>query len=265
MNDPAHLLVDDLDIWIGAILRKTGSGRGNGGKLALYGIDKLRSLIIDLAVRGKLVPQDPVDGDAGELLKRAKQAINKAVAQKQRRAPKATKFEPPKTALPHGWVWARMIDIAQINPRNDAEDAQEASFIPMPLVSDRVNGAHESETRRWGDIRSGYTHFADGDIALAKITPCFENGKAAVFAGLRNGIGAGTTELHVARPVLDDFDRRFLLLTLKTPRYLADGEAGRTGTAGQKRVPRSYFELTPSELTVRLQDKEMEAHILSPA
>ena len=254
MSDPAQLLVDHLDIWTGAIERKSGSGRGrkkaggNGGKISLYGIDKLRSLILDLAVRGKLVPQDPAEGDAGELLKRASQAISEAVARKQMRTPKAQKFEPPEAELPQGWVWARLIDIAQINPRNETDDDIDASFVPMPLVSDRVDGAHETETRRWGDIRSGYTHFADGDIALAKITPCFENGKAALFVGLENGIGAGTTELHVARPVLPDFDRRYLLLTLKTPRYLAEGEAGMTGTAGQKRVPRGYFELTPFPL-----------------
>lgn len=261
MSDPAQLLVDHLDIWTGAIERKSGVGRGNGGKISLYGIDKLRSLILDLAVLGKLVPQDPADGDAGELLRRARQAINQAVARKQMRAPKAPKFEPPEAELPQGWVWARLIDVAQINPRNEAEDDSEASFVPMPLISDRVDGAHETETRRWGDIRSGYTHFADGDIALAKITPCFENGKAVVFAGLENGIGAGTTELHVARPVLPDFDRRFLLLTLKTPRYLAEGEAGMTGTAGQKRVPRGYFELTPFPLPPLAEQKRIVAKV----
>jgi len=257
MSDPARLLVDHLDIWTGAVERKSGSRRGNGSKISLYGIDKLRSLILDLAVRGMLVPQDQSDGDAAELLKRAKQAINQAVARKQMRTPKAPKFEPPGTKLPQGWVWARLIDIAQINPRNEADDDSEASFVPMPLVSDRVDGAHETETRRWGDIRSGYTHFAEGDIALAKITPCFENGKAALFAGLENGIGAGTTELHVARPMLPDFDRRYLLLTLKTPRYLAEGEAGMTGTAGQKRVPRGYFELTPFPLPPLAEQKRI--------
>ena len=64
MSNPAQLLVDHLDIWTGAIERKSGSGRGNGGKISLYGIDKLRSLILDLAVRGKLVPQDSADEPA---------------------------------------------------------------------------------------------------------------------------------------------------------------------------------------------------------
>jgi type I restriction enzyme S subunit len=83
---------------------------------------------------------------------------------------------------------------------------------------------------------------------LAKITPCFENGKAAIFSDLTNGIGAGTTELFIARPFLDEISRRYLLLTMKTSTYLREGEAQMTGTAGQRRVTRAYFEATPLPL-----------------
>lgn len=93
MSDPAQLLVDHLDIWTGAIERKSGSGRGNGGKISLYGIDKLRSLILDLAVRGKLVPQDPADGDAGELLKRVYRERKQLIAAKKLSKPKAIRSE----------------------------------------------------------------------------------------------------------------------------------------------------------------------------
>src|SRR5690606_35489090 len=108
-----------------------------------------------------------------------------AIASKRMRQPKATKeaLQPLEgICLPSGWEWTRLIDIAEINPKNDAEDDMLASFVPMPQVSDRVDGDHGSEPKRWGEIKKGYTHFADGDIALAKITPCFENGKAAVFS-----------------------------------------------------------------------------------
>lgn len=258
MSEAARLLVDHVDIWSGAVERKNGAGRGNAEKLSLYGIEKLRSLILDLAIRGNLVPQDPNDEPAAELLKRANKAMLEGVARKKMRLPKGLKFDPSKLkALPHGWEWTRLIDIAQINPRNEADDDIEASFVPMPLISDRVDGAHEAEIRQWGDIRSGYTHFGDGDVALAKITPCFENEKAAIFSNLKNGIGAGTTELHVARPLLPDFDRRYLLLCLKTPQYLTNGEANMTGTAGQKRVPRSYFELTPFPLPPLAEQKRI--------
>jgi type I restriction enzyme S subunit len=244
MSSVAQLLVDHLDIWSGAVERKNGAGRGNGGKTSLYGIEKLRALILDLAVRGKLLPQDATDQPASELLKRIKNAKNSLERGKRAQAEKSF-VAPTEFALPRGWSWTRLIDIAEINPRNEAPDDRDASFVPMPLVSTRIDGAHESEIRRWGEIKAGYTHFADGDIALAKITPCFENGKAALFQNLENGIGAGTTELHVARPYLDEVNRRYLLIVLKTPRYLVEGEANMTGTAGQKRVPRSYFELTP--------------------
>jgi type I restriction enzyme S subunit len=94
-------------------------------------------------------------------------------------------------------------------------------------------------------VKKGFTQFAEGDIGLAKITPCFENGKAAIFQNLQNGIGAGTTELHVARPWSHEVNRRYLLITMKTASYLAKGEAQMTGTAGQKRVTRTYFEASP--------------------
>ena len=59
----------------------------------------------------------------------------------------------------------------------------------MPLISTKFDGSHEFEIKKWKDVKKGYTHFANGDIAIAKITPCFENSKAAIFSGLKNGIG----------------------------------------------------------------------------
>ena len=85
----------------------------------------------------------------------------------------------------------------------------------------------------------GYTHFAEGDVGLAKITPCFENGKSTVFRNLMNGIGSGTTELHVVRPIFVDPD--YILLFLKSPHFIETGIPKMTGTAGQKRVPAEYF------------------------
>ena len=106
---------------------------------------------------------------------------------------------------------------------------------------------HTSEECSWRDIKSGFTHFAEGDVGVAKITPCFENGKSTVFKNLRNGIGAGTTELHIVRP-LCEVEPRYVLLFLKTPRFLINGEVGMMGSAGQKRVARAYFENTPFPL-----------------
>ena len=85
----------------------------------------------------------------------------------------------------------------------------------------------------------GYTHFAEGDVGLAKITPCFENGKSTVFRNLTGGIGSGTTELHVIRPLFVTAD--YIALFLKSSHFIDPGISRMTGTAGQKRVPTEYF------------------------
>src|SRR5690606_8893164 len=95
---------------------------------------------------------------------------------------------------------------------------------PMTLITTSYDGVHDSESRPWSEIKKGYTHFANGDIAIAKITPCFENSKAAIFRNLENGIGAGTTELHVARPFGDQIESNFLLLYFKSPNFLTMGQ-----------------------------------------
>ena len=125
--------------------------------------------------------------------------------------------------LPEGWCWTRLGAIAEINPRNEAEDNMMTSFIPMPLISTSHVGQHGQEIKKWGEIKKGYTHFADGDIGVAKITPCFENSKAVVFSALKNGIGAGTTELHIARPFGATLVPRYILLFLKAPMFSAFG------------------------------------------
>ena len=91
-------------------------------------------------------------------------------------------------------------------------------------------------TRRVGDVASGYTFFEDGDVAIAKITPCYENGKGAVMAGLHEGIGFGTTELIVMRPTQADRPQWLYYLTMCSA-FRLPGEALMQGAGGQKRVP----------------------------
>jgi type I restriction enzyme S subunit len=93
--------------------------------------------------------------------------------------------------------------------------------------------------KAWGAIKRGYTHFSNGDVGLAKITPCFENGKSTVFNDLTGGIGAGTTELHIVRPLL--INPFYILIFLKSAHFLSGGVPVMTGTAGQKRVSAEYF------------------------
>ena len=262
MSDITDLVANNLDIWTSATQRKSGAGRGGGKRISLYGIERLRALILDLAVRGKLVPQDAGDEQAGELLKRiAKARRLKMDAGLARKLKSIDPLPKELEALPTGWEWTQLGIIAEISPGNSADDDLNVAFVPMTLVSTSFSGEHELQSRKWGDVKKGFTHFAEGDIGLAKITPCFENGKAAIFQNLPNGIGAGTTELHVARPWSDELNRRYLLLTMKTGSYLANGEKRMTGTAGQKRVTRSYFKATPLSLPPLAEQRRIVAKV----
>jgi type I restriction enzyme, S subunit len=124
-----------------------------------------------------------------------------------------------------------------------------ASFVPMDAVGE--SGTIDvSQARRVAEVRQGYTAFVDGDVLVAKITPCFENGKGAVARGLINGIGYGTTELYVLRPS-KRVDSRWLFYVTASPRFRTAGEAAMCGAAGQKRVPLSFiqnYRVTPPAL-----------------
>ena len=104
---------------------------------------------------------------------------------------------------PQGWVAASLKQIAAINPRHPKglDDSMPISFVRMAAVSESNPQFDSLEVRKLGEVRKGFTHFAEGDVVFAKITPCMENGKGAVATGLQNGIGCGTTELHVIRPL----------------------------------------------------------------
>ena len=113
----------------------------------------------------------------------------------------------------------------------------------MPLISDGFSNKHTSETRHWGEIKNGFTHFQNGDLGIAKITPCFENRKSVIFADLKNGIGAGTTELHILRKIVSDTVLiEYVLWFIKTELFISGGKENFTGTAGQQRVGKSFIE-----------------------
>ncbi len=156
------------------------------------GIKKLRELILELAVRGKLVPQDPNDEPASELLKRIAEEKARLVAEgrikKQKPLAEVNEAAMP-FELPAGWEWSSLVQVAIVNPRNAAADSLEVSFVPMTFIGTRLDDQHEQEPRLWGEVKQGFTHFAEGDIGVAKITPCFENSKACVFSNLLNGLG----------------------------------------------------------------------------
>ena len=152
-----------------------------------------------------------------------------------------------------------MSSLFSINPRNQLSNDTVVGFMPMPLLEDGFRNNHSFEERKWGDVKSGFTHFKNGDVVIAKITPCFQNRKSAVIVGLPNGYGAGTTELHVLRDDAQILFMPYFLLCCKTHDFIAGGVANFTGTAGQQRVGRDYISsylipLPPVQEQVRIVD-----------
>ncbi len=210
----------------------------------LLQIENLNQSILQEAIQGKLVEQNPKEESGRELLKRIKAEKVKLVAEgklkKEKSYPPISEEEIP-FKIPKSWVWCRLSEAVYMNPRNKVEDNIEAGFIPMPFVSANYGSTPIFETRKWITIKNGFTHFANEDVVLAKITPCFENSKAGVMKELPNGIGAGTTELHVLRGNKNVVPE-YIYCFIKRASFLKNGEKIMRGVAGQKRVPIDYVE-----------------------
>ncbi len=137
---------------------------------------------------------------------------------------------------------ARLGDICIINPKSPGfDDTLAVSFVPMPKVGE--NGEFDpSETREYHKVKKGFTYFQNDDVLFAKITPCMENGKGAIASNLKNGVGFGSTEFHVLRPMPERVTSKWLFYLLSWPLLRKDAEKNMTGSAGQKRVPKSFLE-----------------------
>jgi len=143
--------------------------------------------------------------------------------------------------IPEGWVVRRLRFNALVNPSGKkalSDPKLLVKFLPMEKVSE--NGEYDTESKaEYKDVSSGYTYFEDNDILVAKITPCFENGKGALVNNLEYGFGFGTTEFHVIRSY-DQLDSKYLFYLTKTHLFRVTGEAFMEGAAGQKRVSTDF-------------------------
>ena len=205
---------------------------------------ELKSSILQLAIQGKLVPQRPEEGTAQELYAQIQQEKQRLIAagkiKKEKPLPEITEDEKPFD-IPESWMWVRIAEITLLNPKNDLPDDLDTSFIPMTLIDDGFRNHHTTDTKLWGQIRKGFTHFAENDIGIAKITPCFQNRKSVIFQNLKNGFGAGTTELSIIRVISDSLSRQFLLSFFKSKFFIDNGVKSFTGTAGQQRIHKDYL------------------------
>ncbi len=159
--------------------------------------------------------------------------------------------------IPFSWAWARLSNVVDINPRNDIADDLEVAFVEMRAIKDGFNNEFSQEHRLWKSVKTGFTHFQNGDVGFAKITPCFENRKSVLFDGLQNGYGAGTTELHILRSNKSLILPNYILYFVKS-QYLIDyGLEKYTGNAGQQRfgtsdVKQTLFPIPPYKEQIRI-------------
>jgi len=250
---------------------------------------KLPKSILQEAIQGKLVPQNTSDEPASILLskiKTEKEALVKSGKLKSdkresvifkgddnkyyEKAGKETNeitdeipFEIPDT-----WAWTRLKDIVQFNPKNVAPDDTVAAFMPMNNISAGYGSGYRLDLVKWKQIKKNFSHFATGDIAFAKITPCFQNRKSFIAGEFPAKIGAGTTELIVLRPFGETLCREYVLFFVQSPYFVE--EAKFKGTAGQQRLMAGYsesklFPLPPYSEQVRIAKKinELLASIMS--
>ncbi|TVT95146.1 restriction endonuclease subunit S [Haloferax volcanii] len=138
----------------------------------------------------------------------------------------------------------RLKHLARINPSksevSELDADTEVSFVALEDFG--TDGEiKNTETRKLEDVYNGYTYFREGDIAIAKITPSFENGKGAICRGLKNGVGFGTTELHIVRP-REGVSTEFLWYALRSKPFVDEAETSMRGVAGQQRVPTEFLE-----------------------
>lgn len=140
------------------------------------------------------------------------------------------------------WIEIELDKIAKVNPKKpQADDKLEVTFLPMPLVEEETGRYFLKETKKYSQVKKGYTGFIEGDILFAKITPCMENGKIAIINNLVNTIGFGSTEFHVLRPS-QAINKKFLFHYLVQRAFRGYAQRKMTGSAGQLRVPKSVLE-----------------------
>lgn len=225
--------------------------------------EDMKKSLLQYAIQGKLVEQRPEEGTAEELFARIQEEKQRLIAKKkikkEKPLPEINEDEKPFD-IPESWKWVRVQEITCLNPKNNLSDELEVSFIPMALVDDGYRNTHSFEIKKWGDIKKGFTHFADGDIGIAKITPCFQNRKSVVFRNLKNGHGAGTTELSIVRTINNLLSKEYMLWFFKSAYFIENGMKSFTGTAGQQRIHKDYlanclFPLPPLSEQERIVEK----------
>jgi len=159
---------------------------------------------------------------------------------------------------PKNWDVGHFSEISTLNPKAEKYDDEFlVSFVPMPSVSTKSHMLDASDIRAYSDVKKGFTAFKENDVLFAKITPCMENGKAAIATQLENGIGFGSTEFHVFRPQNMDY-APFIYSLVHLPLFRKIAANNFSGAVGHKRVPKDFLSsfkliLPPEHLVIKFQ------------
>ena len=161
---------------------------------------------------------------------------------------------------------AQLVPLSQaveVNPkldRSSLNDDLDVSFVPMAAVEALSGGIDVSTVRKYAEVKKGYTHFREGDILFAKVTPCMENGKMAIARKLANGVGFGSTEFHVLRPRAG-VDARYIYYFVSSQTFRKEASGHMTGAVGLRRVPSAYLEEQLIPLPGIEQQREIVAEL----
>jgi type I restriction enzyme S subunit len=154
-----------------------------------------------------------------------------------------------------------LAEVVDFNPRfgkDELGDDSLASFIPMKCVEEESGRFEPLGDRKVAEVRKGYTPFRDGDVIFAKVTPCMENGKAAVLKGLTNGVGFGSTEFFALRPK-NGLEANYLFHFILQSNFRRDAARNMTGAVGLRRVPKQWLE----QQTIPLPDPDEQRRIVA--
>lgn len=213
---------------------------GSAGRNRTLGIKSFEAQMIRLPDVGE---QRRVADKLDTALKRQSDALSAAVSRAERvfAVFDAKEAQILDQGLSSGWGLKPLGEVADVNPRTERPvGSEEVAFVPMAAVSGVTGEIEDPEYTTASEVGSGYKTFRRGDVIFARITPCMQNGKSAIFDG-RTEYGFGSTEFHVIRPV-GAVDARWVHRILRTSRFRAIAVPYMTGTAGQQRISAGYLQ-----------------------
>lgn len=278
--DERHVLYGKLRPYLNKVAVPEAPGRCTTEMIPLLpsdGIDRVflawllrRSETVDFAMHGKTgsrmpradmdnlltldvpLPPLPEQQRIAALLKEQRAAVDKArlAAQLRLEAVKALTaaylrqvFPRPGQPLPTDWRWVKLGEVCEVNPRRpliNRQDDTPTSFIPMEAVDATSGTVTGLRVRPFGEIKKGYTYFAEGNVLFAKITPCMQNGKHVIVHDLIDGIGFGTTEFHVLKTSTEIIPE-WVWFFIRQPDLLRKATDHFTGAVGQQRLQPDYL------------------------